>query len=298
MDAKLQRWVQQRGWDRAVEHYQTYWQRQLRTSHEGTLAAARLAPGERVIDIACGTGLVTLPAAEAVGPTGRVLATDIAQRMVDDTAKRAAELGLTNIDVLRSDAENLGAALDVTGGEFDVALCALGLMYVPQPIAAMSEIARVLRPGGRAVITVWGERRNCGWAELFPIVDARVSSDVCPMFFALGAPGALAAVAQRAGLVDIEERRISTELMYDDDAAAIGAAFLGGPVALAHSRFDDETRTSAYTEYLASIAPFRTGVGYRVPGEFVIVAGRVPSPESATNPTTTSTNNHTTIKEQ
>ena len=289
MDAKLQRWVQQRGWDRAVGHYQTYWQRQLRPAHDGTLAAARLAPGERVIDIACGTGLVALPAAEAVGPMGRVLATDISQRMVDDTAKRAAELGLTNVDVLRCDAENLGPARDVTGVEFDVALCALGLMYVPQPAAAMREFARVLHPGGRAAITVWGERRNCGWAELFPIVDARVSSDVCPMFFALGAPGTLAAVAEQAGLVDVEERRITTELVYEDDAAAIGAAFLGGPVALAHSRFDDATRTSAYAEYLDSIAPYRAGTGYRVPGEFVIVAGRVPSPRSAT----TTTNPHT-----
>ena len=71
------------------------------------------------------------------------------------------------------------------------AVCALGLMYSPDPLAAMTEMHRVLRHGGRAVATVWGERRNCGWAEVFPIVDKNVQSEVCPMFFAAGAPGGL-----------------------------------------------------------------------------------------------------------
>ena len=169
MEAKVQRWVQRQGWDRAVSHYQTYWQEQLRPAHEGVLALADLQPGQHVIDIACGTGMVTLPAATAVGPDGHVLATDLSQKMVDDTRRRALLAGLTNVEVRRCDAEQLDAT-----GPFDVALCSLGLMYVPSPPAAMSEMRRVLRPGGTAVVSAWGERRRCGWAELFPIVDARV----------------------------------------------------------------------------------------------------------------------------
>ena len=287
MDAKQQLLVQRRGWDRAVEHYETYWRQQLRPAHAAVLTAAHLQPGERVVDVACGTGMVTLPAAEAVGPSGSVLATDLAPRMVDETARRAADLGLANVEVRRGDAEDLGPA-----GGFDVALCSLGLMYVPAPAAALAEMARVLRPGGRAVVAVWGERRNCGWAELFPIVDARVSSDVCPLFFALGAPDALASLTERAGFADVEERRIHTELVYDDDTAAIGAAFLGGPVALAYARFDESTRCSAHAEYLASIAPFHDGEQYRVPGEFVIVTGRAPTCPTST--TTTRIKEHVT----
>jgi ubiquinone/menaquinone biosynthesis C-methylase UbiE len=269
VDAKVQRWVQQRGWDRSVDHYQAYWQEQLRPAHEAVLAAAELQPGQHVIDIACGTGMVTLPAALAVGPTGRVLATDISQNMVDDTAKRAAAAGLDNVETRRSGAENLDAR-----GPFDVALCSLGLMYVPDPLAAVEEMRRVLRSDATVALSVWGERRNCGWAELFPIVDARVSSDVCPLFFGLGAPGSLAALLERAGFTDVVEVRLSVELVYTDAAAALGAAFLGGPVALAYSRFDEATRASAHDDYLASIAPYRDGEGYRVPGEFVVVSGR------------------------
>jgi hypothetical protein len=62
-------------------------------------------------------------------------------------------------------------------------------------------------------------------------------------------------------------------LSYDTADDALGAAFAGGPVALAYSRFDDATRSGAHAEYLASIAPFRDGDGYRVPGEFVVAAG-------------------------
>lgn len=269
MEPKLQRWVQRQGWDRASNCYEQYWRHQLEPATDLVLRTADLRPGERVIDVACGTGMVTLPAAVAVAPTGCVLATDISSKMVADLERRAAACGLTNVEVARCDAERL----DVEG-PFDVALCALGLMYVPSPTDAATELYQALRPGGRAVVSVWGERRNCGWAELFPIVDARVSSDVCPMFFALGTPGALTSTLEQAGFVDVEESRLNVELHYAGDDEALGAAFLGGPVALAYSRFDDDARIGAHREYLASIAPFAKGDGYGVPGEFVIASAR------------------------
>jgi SAM-dependent methyltransferase len=291
MDAKVQRWVQRHGWDRAVEHYQTFWRDQLRPAHDAVLAAARLEPGESVVEVACGTGMVTLPAAAAVGRNGRVVATDISGRMVEDTARRAREHGHSHVEVLRCDAESLSEAL---GGRepFDAALCSLGLMYVPDPAEAMAEMVRALRPGGRLIVAVWGERRNCGWASIFPIVDSRVASDVCPMFFSLGVPGSLARIAEQAGLADVTERRIDCRLAYDDDAAALGAAFLGGPVALAYSRFDADTKAEAAVDYLASIAPYRDGDGYRIPGEFVIVSAHRPAAaftDAAPSHTTTTT---------
>ncbi len=154
-------------------------------------------------------------------------------------------------------------------------------MYVPAPDVAVAQMTAALRPGGRMVAAVWGERRNCGWASIFPIVDTRVESDVCPMFFALGGPGSLSGVVAKAGLDDIEEHRIDCELVYADEETALAAAFLGGPVALAYSRFDADTKASASADYLASIAEFRDGTGYRIPGEFVIVAARRPDSESS-----------------
>jgi len=270
MDAKLQRRIQRYGWDKAASSYEASWERQLAPAHRALLDAVDLQAGERVVDIACGTGLVTFAAADAVARWGMVFGTDLSDQMVDQGRARARERGYRHVWFERADAE----ALHFPSGVFDAALCALGLMYVPDPDVAVAEMARVLTPGGRAVAAVWGERRRCGWAEIFPIVDARVKSEVCPLFFSLGTADRLASVFRRAGLVDVVTERVETELEWESANDACGAAFVGGPVALAHSRFDEATRVAAYGEYLSSIERWRRGNRYHVPGEFVIASGR------------------------
>mgnify|MGYP002622736248 FL=1 len=270
MRPDLMRRVQRYGWDKAADVYERHWSAQLLPAQELLLRMADLQPGERVLDVAAGTGLATFPAAAAVGPSGEVVGTDISTRMVEAAALEAERRGLDHVRFVRTDAE----ALEVDGGPFDAALCALGLMYVPDPVAALARMREVTRPGGRVASAVWGARARCGWAEIFPIVDSRVESDVCPMFFALGTGDALRAAYEQAGMPDAVVERISITLEYADDSDAIGAAFAGGPVALAYSRFDDATRDEAHAEYLASIAAYRVGEGYRIPGEFVVAVAR------------------------
>jgi ubiquinone/menaquinone biosynthesis C-methylase UbiE len=273
MDARLQRRVQRYGWDKAAHLYERSWQQQLAPAQSTLLALARLSPGERVLDIACGTGLVTFAAADGVGPGGTVVGTDLSDTMVAEAQTRARE---RRVDVRfeRMDAE----ALAFPDGSFDAALCALGLMYVPDPDKALAEMTRVVAPGGRVVAAVWGRRSHCGWAEVFPIVDARVQSDVCPLFFALGTGDRLAGVFREAGLIDVVTERMETRLDWTSPDEACGAVFDGGPVAMAYSRFDALTREAVHADYLASIERFRsTTGGYGVPGEFVVVAGRRPA---------------------
>lgn len=272
MTPDLQRRVQRYGWDRAASFYETYWKSQLEPAQSVALEEAALQTGEVVLDVACGTGLATLPAARSVGPNGRVVATDISETMVQMTRDAAAREGLTWVTVERMDAE----ALTVDAASCDAALCVLGLMYVPDPVAALKQARNALRPGGRFVAAVWGARANCGWAEIFPIVDSRVSTDVCPLFFQLGTGESLATAFGTAGFSDIRQRRINVTLSYSSADDAIGAAFAGGPVALAYARFDDATRDSAHEEYLASIGQYKNGTGYHIPGEFVIVTGTLP----------------------
>ena len=266
MEARVQRY----GWDKAAEHYDGYWQRQLEPAQDLLLELAALEPGESVLELACGTGLVTLRVAEAVGPEGRVLATDISEQMVDVAREEASRRGVSNVTFERGDAEEPSA----DERRFDVALCSLGLMYVPDPVAVLSASFGSLKPGGRAVAAVWGERSRCGWADIFPIVDARVASEVCPMFFQLGSKDLLAKSFTRAGFIEVQTKRIDTRLRYASGEDACGAAFAGGPVALAYSKFDDKVLDEVHKEYLDSIEAFRTGDGYDVPGEFVVVAGR------------------------
>jgi ubiquinone/menaquinone biosynthesis C-methylase UbiE len=272
MDARLQLRVQRYGWDRAAALYDRTWRRQLAPAQDLLLEMADLQPGEEVVEVACGSGIVTLRAAGAVGPRGRVVGTDLSEGMLEEARRAAEGAGAGNVDLQRLGAEALG----MPDGGFDAALCSLGLMYVSDPLAALREMGRVLRAGGRAVVAVWGERSRCGWADIFPIVDARVETEVCPLFFQLGTGETLRLHMEAAGFQEVEARRIATTLEYSSPEEALAAAFEGGAVALAYSRFDEDTRAEAHREYLASIAPYMTDGGYRIPGEFVVARARWP----------------------
>ena len=272
MEARLQRRVQRYGWDLAAPDYEALWQAQLADAQTALLAAAALRPGEQVLDVACGTGLVAFEAARAVGPHGCVLGVDLSGGMVAAARQRALQRDVANIDFERMDAE----ALALPDAGVDVVLCALGLMYLPEPEQALREMRRVLRLGGRLVLAVWGERARCGWSAVFPVVDDEVASDVCPLFFRLGAQGALARLCEDAGFAVVAQRRLPTTLEHVDADNACDAAFVGGPVALAWSHFDAEVRARVRARYLAAIEPWRHGERYRVPGEFVLVAAVAP----------------------
>lgn len=267
MEARLQRRVQRYGWDLAAASYEPLWQAQLATAQDELLRWARLAPGEEVLDVACGTGLIARKAAEAVGPHGRVVGIDLSGRMANAARRQAQEHGVSNATFVRMDAEKL----ELPDASFDVVLCALGLMYMPDPVQALREMRRVLRAGGRIAVIVWGDRSLCGWSPLFAIVDAEVESEVCPLFFRLGENATLAELCEYTGFDIVRQRRIATTLEYADADEACRAAFIGGPVALAWSRFDEDVRARVRQCYVESLEPWRHERGYRVPGEFVIV---------------------------
>jgi len=270
MDPRLQQRVQRYGWDRAASTYEQSWQKQLEPAQARLMQMAALQAGERVLDLACGTGLVTFRAADTVGNSGTVIGTDISEGMIEQCTRIAAERGTPQATFQRMAAEKL----DFPDASFDVVLCALGMMYVTDFAGSIQEMFRVTRPGGRAVSAVWGKRDRCGWAEIFPIVERRVASDVCPMFFQLGTGDVQKMLFEAAGFTDVQSDRITTTLEYETGEEACIAAFAGGPVAMAYSRFDEPARESAYAEYIESIAAHRRGNGYSLPGEFVVTIGR------------------------
>jgi ubiquinone/menaquinone biosynthesis C-methylase UbiE len=269
MEPSLQRRVQRYGWDKASGYYEAYWQKQLYPAQQKLLQLANIKEGDNIIDIACGTGLVSFPAAELAGEKGFVLANDISDKMVETGTGIVKERNLSNISFQRMDAEEL----TVEDESYDIALCALGLMYFPDPLKAMKEMHRSLKPGGHAVVAVWGQRKNCGWAEVFEIVDRRVASEVCPMFFNLGNEGTLQQYMNAGGFKNISVERINSSLNYSSGEEACGAAFLGGPVALAYSKFSDDVKKEVHKEYIESIRSFKGTDGYHIPGEFVVAIG-------------------------
>lgn len=269
MDPRLQLRVQRYGWDRAAPHYEQAWSEALAPATNAVLLSAALRPGEHVLDVACGSGVLTRAAWQAVAAGGgAVVGTDLSAQMLVQASEQSPECRF-----VRADGQRLEDSLPAE--QFDVVLCGLGLMYMPDPEGALVSMVRRLRPGGRVIVSVWGERRACAWADLFPIVDAHVDSEVCPMFFRLGGGNALANALRGAGLQNVVTTRMATHAHYADADAACDAAFIAGPVALAYSRFDAAIRSTVRADYLASIAPWREGAGYSLPGEFVIGSGQI-----------------------
>ncbi len=269
MEPRLQRRVQRYGWDKAAEYYDKSWKDQLKPSQDKLLEMADPKPGEKVIETSCGTGLVTFRIAKKIGANGHILATDLSDTMIDMANSIASDMDFENITFQRMDAEEL----KVSENKFDLGICSLGLMYFPFPDKALKELFRALKPEGRVAVSVWGERKNCGWAEIFPIVDKHVASDVCPMFFQQGTGNTLRFNMEKAGFTDIESERFPATIHYPNDDEALTAAFAGGPVALAYQKFDDTTRNIVHKDYLTSIQLYKTDNGYDIPGEFVVMKG-------------------------
>lgn len=269
MKPELQRRVQRYGWDKASPYYDNGWQNQLWPAQERLLASTNIEPGDNVLDVSCGSGLVTLPIAETVSSTGSVTGIDLSEGMIQKARTRTEELNFGHVTYKQMDAESL----HFENNYFDAVVCSLGLMYFPFPEQALTEMLRVAKPGAEVSTLVWGARKECGWASIFPIVDKRVKSDVCPLFFQLGTGNALKSTFESVGFINVSSDRFSLHLNFKDDEKACLAAFWGGAVALAYQKFDNQTRKEANQEYLDSIQSFKIEKGYKIPGEFVITQG-------------------------
>lgn len=223
-------------WGGAAEH----WARAAEKDEVGAAAeaarwmlrAAELQPGEQVLEVAGGAGRVGLQAAAEVGPEGSVLCSDFSREMVRVARERFERLGASNIETRALDAQDL----DLEEGAFDAVLCRFGYMLMPDPPRALGESARVLRPGGRLVLAVWGEAgKNLWLSNLLAAVASHFSAPPpepgAPGPFSLGDPAHLRDLLERAGLAEVEVEEIETEQVYESaDAWWERLLGVGGPL--------------------------------------------------------------------
>jgi ubiquinone/menaquinone biosynthesis C-methylase UbiE len=138
----------------ASDHYDdavlSFWQR---FGHE-TVDRIGLTPGSRVLDVCSGTGASAIAAAQAIGPTGRVVAVDLADRLIAMGRARATELGLTNIEFRPGDFEDM----ELSSGGYDAAICVFGIFFLPDMARGLRSLWRAVKPGGCLAVTTWGPR--------------------------------------------------------------------------------------------------------------------------------------------
>ncbi|MCL4562684.1 MAG: methyltransferase domain-containing protein [Chloroflexi bacterium] len=115
---------------------------------------ARIPPGAKVLDVACGRGAVLFPVAETIGPSGEVIGVDFfSASMVAETTREIVERGIPNASVMQMDAEHI----QFPDERFDFVLCSFSLFFFPQLKQALAEMRRVLVPGGQLAVATWGK---------------------------------------------------------------------------------------------------------------------------------------------
>lgn len=127
----------------------TFWDRFGRN----TIHMLDLKPGALVLDVCCGSGASALPAAEQVGAAGQVIGIDLAENLLNLARNKASNQGLASVEFQLGDMLATGFA----DNSFDAVVCVFGIFFVPDMPAAVRELWRVLRPGGKLAITTWGQ---------------------------------------------------------------------------------------------------------------------------------------------
>lgn len=187
----------------AAELYQSFFVPAIATPVSGELLrTADLRAGERVLDVACGTGIITRAAAEQVGQTGMVTAIDLAPDMLE-VAKATPAAGAP-IEWHQADA----ASLPLPDASYDVALCQMGLMFMADRTGAFAELHRILTPGGRVVINTPGRIQ-----PLFRAMEQAIVEHIGPELgafvsavFSMHDPSALAGLLGDAGFTDVSAK--------------------------------------------------------------------------------------------
>jgi ubiquinone/menaquinone biosynthesis C-methylase UbiE len=262
-----EQWQLERASAEAYEQYAV-------TSWSGPLAeqlVARSAPrdGERVLDVACGTGIVARLAAQCVGARGTVAGVDVNEGML-----AVAQAQDASIDWRRGDIE----ALPLADGAVDLVLCQQGLQFFPRRAAALAEMRRVLAPGGRVALSVMRPiAHNPGWGALADALDRHAGPDAGAMMrapFPDWDAAELRELVTSAGFDDVRVLIAVASARYPSPADLVAWEAAASPLAGPLGALSDATRTALVDDVAAATADRIDDEGVLLAQETYVVLGR------------------------
>ena len=259
-------------WTERVERYARDAAPRTYPFAEALVALLPPAVGAHVLDVATGTGLVAVEAARRVGPRGSVLATDFLPAWEPFVRSTASAARAANVMFASMPAE----ALALPDESFDVAYCQFGLMFVPEPLRALREMRRVLRPGGRIGISVWSVPEKVG-LFLIPRIAAPAlpptTGEASPSPMSMGAPGHIEDMVAEAGFCDVVRHTVTIfhdiadpEIEWQQWRENFAMPDRGGL-----ERLPAHVQQQVHDDVIAAFASFQDRDTIRVPSEAILV---------------------------
>jgi SAM-dependent methyltransferase len=244
---------------------------------EWMLRELRPHGGDTVLELAAGVGDTGFDAAAIVGENGRLITTDLSPAMLEAARRRGAERGVRNAEYRVVDAERIELDDDCVDG----VLCRFGYMLMADPAAALAETRRVLRPGGRLALAVWGApERNPFFAVIARTLTERghippPEPPPAPGIFAMAGAQRTTELLRGAGFADVrtEEVGVRFGLPHVDEYLGV-VADTAGPLGLAVRALLDGERADVAAEAERSFARFAVLDGYELPGVALCAVAR------------------------
>jgi ubiquinone/menaquinone biosynthesis C-methylase UbiE len=225
--------------------------------------------GDTVLELAAGLGETGFDAGAMVGHRGHLISSDFSPAMLDAARRRGAERSVGNVEYRVIDAERI----ELDDDSVDHVLCRFGYMLMADPAAALAETRRVLRPGGRLTLAVWGPpERNPFFAILGINLTTRglippPEPPPAPGLFNMASAERTTALLHGAGFVDVRTEEVPVRFRLRDLDEYIGlVADTAGPLGLALRGLSDPELANVKAEVEESFGRFAAGTGYRLPG--------------------------------
>jgi SAM-dependent methyltransferase len=235
---------------------------------EWMLRELRAQEGDTVLELAAGTGDTGFEAARIVGEAGLLITSDLSPAMLDAARRRGAELGITNVDYRIIDAERI----ELEDGSVDGVLCRFGYMLMADPAVALAETRRVLRPGGRLTLTVWGAlERNPFFAIIAISLVQRghippPEPPPAPGPFSMASAERVEGLLRGAGFAEVRTVELTGQFVIPDvDEYLSVIADTAGPIALALRGLAEPDRAAVRADVEDSLRRFAAGGGYVLP---------------------------------
>lgn len=249
---------------------------------EAAMDAARVAPGERVLDVGCGCGATSLELARRVGPTGRVVGIDVSTPMLEVAGEAARRAGLDRLSFVNADAQ----VHPFAPGSFDLVFSRFGVMFFADPVAAFRNLAAALRPGGRLAFVCWQAALRNPWmtvpmaAALAHMPAPPAAAPDAPGPFAFADTGRVRDILAAAGFADIAietaERELAVAAGADLDAT-VGFLMQLGPLGTALREADPALRDRVAAAVRAAVEPYAApGGGVRLGAAYTIASATRP----------------------